>query len=831
MKTNAIETYWQENNRYEYEILNDLKIKIEVTKNDYNIPLRNLFTMAARRNPKRSFLFVSKVLGKHIPINPHTGLLANLLLANRYMEEFYHIHHKEVTKKLIRGFVEEENCQQVYKEKIKTPNRLPEPTLFIGFAETATGIGQGVFSAFTGEGYYTHTTREIVLDCDFNVEFEEEHSHAKDHNCYGLNQDLLASDMPIVFIDDELTTGKTILNIIQALHGKYPRKRYAVLSILDWRGSEDRAKFQRIEKELDISIKVISLVSGSFQISGSIPMAPTEHNQEVAVCREEYPSAVEYMMLDDYFDEPLQHILMDENQNKKIVNCLKETGRFGISCDDQNQIDRKIKEIGALLQTKRTSEKTLCLGTEELIYLPMLIAAHMGDGVKYHATTRSPIHPVDKEEYGARNGFVFKSPGELGATNYIYNIPRDYYDDLFLILEREASPEQLESILDMLKTLGIPKIFIVFCLSQEKEGFTGSYKKEDVIFLLKDVSQFIEETDTEDKEEAIQGGTHYSEMLPVEYNPTESYIRLFHESLEESAQKIAVAVAVVSEKIIKNRGKNIVLVSLARAGTPIGILVKRYLEEKYHMKVPHYSVSIIRGKGIDENAIAYILQHHPGKDLQFVDGWTGKGAITEVLMESCKNMNQRWGTHLSSDLAVLADPGHCSATFGTREDFLIASACLNSTVSGLISRTVHREDLIGPKDFHGVKFYKELQGADVSNLFVDRIAAEFSKVEEEVKTTLQHHEGIANKITWQGLEDIRRIQKDFAIEDINLIKPGIGETTRVLLRRVPWKILVRDYDNPNLRHILLLAKDRNVEVEVYPQMTYGCCGLIKPFHL
>lgn len=97
-------------------------------------------------------------------------------------------------------------------------------------------------------------------------------------------------------------------------------------------------------------------------------------------------------------------------------------------------------------------------------------------------------------------------------------------------------------------------------------------------------------------------------MLPVEYQPTEQYIDLFHETLRQSAKKVALAVAIVSEMIVSRRGLSTVLVSLARAGTPIGILIKRYIAERYKVDLPHYSISIIRGKGIDENAILYILQ-------------------------------------------------------------------------------------------------------------------------------------------------------------------------------------------------------------------------------
>ena len=72
------------------------------------------------------------------------------------------------------------------------------------------------------------------------------------------------------------------------------------------------------------------------------------------------------------------------------------------------------------------------------------------------------------------------------------------------------------------------------------------------------------------------------------------------------------------------------------------------------------------------------------------------------------------------------------------------------------------------------------------------------------------------------------IREHYGIEDMNLIKPGVGETTRVLLRRLPWKILVKDLNDARLQPIFQLAKERDVPVEVYEQMTYTCCGLIKP---
>lgn len=355
----------------------------------------------------------------------------------------------------------------------------------------------------------------------------------------------------------------------------------------------------------------------------------------------------------------------------------------------------------------------------------------------------------------------------------------------------------------------------------------GSYSQKDVVFLVKDISSIALERSTEERERAIQSGIHYSEMLPIEYKPSEEYIKLFHSSVHQYKERLAAIVGVVAEKILQAKGKDIVLVSLARAGTPIGILIKRYIAQTYRLNLPHYSVSIIRNRGIDENAMRYIFQHHSHSTIQFIDGWTGKGAIKKELSRAIQLLNEKYHRSVSDCLAVLADPGLCASIFGTREDFLIPSACLNSTVSGLVSRTVLNEQYIGPNDFHGAKYYRELEDEDVSNYFIDIITAQFPLVADKIKEQLTNVEACTAP-SWKGQKGIERIQADYQITDSHLIKPGVGETTRVLLRRVPWKILVKDVQNKDLHHIFILAKERDVPVEIYEHMPYSCCGLIKP---
>lgn len=357
----------------------------------------------------------------------------------------------------------------------------------------------------------------------------------------------------------------------------------------------------------------------------------------------------------------------------------------------------------------------------------------------------------------------------------------------------------------------------------------GSYKEQDVVFLLRDLSHVELELSNTVRERKIQSGTaHYSEMLPIEYRPGEPYMRLYEEMLVRYAQRVARYVAVISEKVLARRSvENVILVSLARAGTPIGILMKRYIQFTYCIEVPHYSISIIRGRGIDETALAYITAKHPEGELQFVDGWTGKGAITQELTEAVEKWNAAGKKQLDAELAVLADPGHCVSLYGTRDDFLIPSACLNSTVSGLVSRTVLNADLLAQGDFHGAKYYEELAEVDVSNAYIEAIAVHFSRAlvgEVQQQLALQMMEP---EPSWEGLRSVARIEQQFGVTNRQHIKPGVGETTRVLLRRMPWKVLINPASTQDLTHIYLLAKERGVPIEPYADMTYSCCGLIK----
>lgn len=344
----------------------------------------------------------------------------------------------------------------------------------------------------------------------------------------------------------------------------------------------------------------------------------------------------------------------------------------------------------------------------------------------------------------------------------------------------------------------------------------GSYKEEDCTFLLRDLSDIVDELSVEDKESLISSGVNYGKLLSKEYEPKEEDIEIFKDSLNRSSKDIARYVVKISEEIYKLKGNDLVLVSLARAGTPFGILVKRYLDYKYKINIPHYSVSIIRELGIDEEAIIYILENHKDCKIQFIDGWTGKGSIYKELRESITYFNRKYNTNIDSNLAVIADAAGITNICGTRKDILIPNACLNSTVSGLISRTIYSE-----ADFHGAKLLESEN--DFSNIFIDEIEKYFKEVEDATFEIEEYNLG-QNVTTILKIYTI--LSPDLELE-LNKIKLSIGETLRALLRRNPKCILVKNKDNEDLKYVLKLAKDKEVEIiEADLGLNYECACII-----
>lgn len=334
--------------------------------------------------------------------------------------------------------------------------------------------------------------------------------------------------------------------------------------------------------------------------------------------------------------------------------------------------------------------------------------------------------------------------------------------------------------------------------------FSGSYDPADVTFLLKPVT--LAPTEVAAKEALIQSGKrHYSEMLSPEAPPSDAYLTLYRAALDRNGQRLAQDIASLAAAIdLRSAGRpEVVLASLARAGTPIGILLARALRRRGRT-VAHYSVSIIRDRGIDAQALAHIAAHHDPADTVFVDGWTGKGTIAGELRASLE------GTGFTPFLAVITDPAGSAELAASEDDYLIASGLLNGVVSGLVSRSILNADVVGDGDFHACVFYADYAEHDVSQAFVTEIDALASRCAPRQIVC-----DAARSATLAAECDVlvARLMAQTDTTDRNRIKPGIAEATRALLRRLPDRLFVRDGADPDVAHLLHLAELSTVDVD------------------
>ncbi|WP_030325534.1 phosphoribosyltransferase [Streptomyces sp. NRRL B-3229] len=775
--------------------------------------LRDLLGLALRRNPKRAHLLVSHVLGKHVPQSPSVVYGEGVALGRR-----------------VRELLGDEEAARA---------------VVLGYAETATGLGHSVADGLA-LAPYLHSTRRPVPGVTPAGGFEESHSHATSHLLLPEDPALLAGQGPLVLVDDEFSTGNTVLNTIRDLHARYPRHRYVVVALVDMRSEEDAGRLSDFAGEIGARVDLVAAASGTVRL----PEGVLEKGQDL-VAKFELDSLGARGTARPAPTHPHPAI---NRVDLMWPRDLPDGGRHGFTPAHRIRLESELPAMAARLAEalQRDAHHVHILGFEELMYAPLRLAHALEETaagnteVTYSTTTRSPVLAVDDPGYAIRTRLTFPAhdtPADGPGDRYAYNVAGAGFDAVVVVVDDTADTPELHAPDGLLAQLAAHTPHVVLAVvpshtperpSMLPEPLRGpafsSYAPEEVGWLLQDLSDVTLEAPTEEREEAIQsGGAHYAESLPVEYQPSEQYQELFLAALKESSARLAQAVGAVTEIVLQERSPRPVLVSLARAGTPVGVLMRRWARFRHGLELPHYAVSIVRGRGIDANALRWLAAHHDPADVVFVDGWTGKGAITRELADAIKEFEAEGGAAgFDPEIAVLADPGSCVRTYGTREDFLIPSACLNSTVSGLISRTVLRADLVGPDDFHGAKFYRELADADVSVDFLDAVAARFPEVVDAVDATVKELLAGDREPTWEGWAAVERISEEFGIHDVNLVKPGVGETTRVLLRRVPWKILARAGAGADLDHVRLLAEQRGVPVEEVAELPYTCVGLIHP---
>jgi hypoxanthine-guanine phosphoribosyltransferase len=351
-----------------------------------NYQQKDLVRIAKRENnTKRGYLVVDPLQGKHVPVEPSKAL--NLF--------------KSLAEKL-QGKYEGERL------------------LLIGFAETATAIGAQ--AAITLGTKYIQTTREVIPDVSY-LFFSEAHSHATEQKLVKDDIDRVINETDrIVFVEDEVTTGNTIMNIIRIIRREYQRKiKFAVASLLNGMTEEYLKIYREEEIELHYLVKTdhsgYSAIAEKYHCDGlSIRAIQEDHTQEKLA-----------VSIQDKIWNELPHIIS--------IPGWMNARRF-VDAKQYETACKKLAETVIAETSVKQGERVLVIGTEEFMYPALLTGQEIekiGCDVRCHSTTRSPIAVSTEEEYPLHCRYELRSLYDPDRKTFIYDL--ENYDRVIVMTD------------------------------------------------------------------------------------------------------------------------------------------------------------------------------------------------------------------------------------------------------------------------------------------------------------------------------------------------------------------------------------------------------------
>lgn len=367
-----------------------------------------LLGLALRRNPRRAQLLVSRVLGKHVPTDPRLVRVGGLLLGGLVADVLDGREPRALPVDLLHAAVRGERGAAITLGLSAGASRSVVDALVLGYAETATALGHTVAEALTAD--YLHSTRRAVPGVASAGGFSEEHSHATDHLLLPTDPALLRGGRPLVLVDDELSTGRTVLNTITALHAASPRARYVVATLVDARpaGSSLVDDVAALGARLDVVALCRAVVelpddvlARADTVRAGLPAEPPTPTRSPR--------------------EPDSRVVLD------LPDGLPAGGRHGFLAAHHGVLDAALPALARSLGV-RPGERTLVLGTEELMALPLRLAQTLADAgctVRFSTTSRSPAVVVDEPGYALRTGISFPAhddPSDGPGPRYAYNL-------------------------------------------------------------------------------------------------------------------------------------------------------------------------------------------------------------------------------------------------------------------------------------------------------------------------------------------------------------------------------------------------------------------------
>ncbi|MDE5780136.1 MAG: phosphoribosyltransferase family protein [Lachnospiraceae bacterium] len=362
---------------------------------------KDLVLIAKRENNmKRQYLVVNMLQGKHIPVSPKEAFSMFSELAD------------------------------IVKDRYER-----ETLLLIGFAETATAIGAALAAELNT--YYMQTTRENIRDVEY-LFFSESHSHATEQKLVKTDLDTVINRIDrIIFVEDEVTTGNTILNIINIIEKEYSGKiKFSVASLLN--GMDEKSEKVYDERNID-----------------TLYLVKTNHGKYTEIAQR-------------FKGDGVYHTCNIKNENipfqEETVSNYVNARRLNLGGDYYKCCEKMWEEISGKTDIGE-NKNVLVIGTEEFMYPALFVAKKIEENnnfVRCHSTTRSPIEVSSEEEYPLHQRYELKSLYDNDRKTFIYDIGR--YDMVIIITDSYSDAEAgVNSLINAVYGCGNEKICLIKC--------------------------------------------------------------------------------------------------------------------------------------------------------------------------------------------------------------------------------------------------------------------------------------------------------------------------------------------------------------------------------
>ncbi len=411
-----------------------LGIELASSPGPLGLRLEHLVSLAVRRNPRRAHLLVSTVLGKHRPTDPDVVRGAALLLGRLVAQALGDAVGDAVLEAAGARLLSAIRGEPGAAADLATahPVDRPHDLLVIGYAETATALGQTVADALDAD--YLSSTRRDLLSAVAGAGFEEEHSHATSHRLLPDHAQLIEAGT-VVLVDDELTTGTTVLNTVAMLERIRPGRRYVVATLVDLRPPGDAGRLIVAAADLGVDLRVVALASGAVRVPEDALARAAPLQAESAVAPDEVGATQEVEWIEGAWPQDARH-----------------HGRHGYRGADRLRFEQALTALAAAVADRVQGGRIHVLGTEELMYLPQRLAgglaALLPDAeLTSSATTRSPVVVVDDPDYPIRSRVVFPAhddPDDGSGVRFAYNLGAPgRFDAIVVVVDERGRTPQL----------------------------------------------------------------------------------------------------------------------------------------------------------------------------------------------------------------------------------------------------------------------------------------------------------------------------------------------------------------------------------------------------